>query len=100
MDITLMICLLRNIVKLKILDVLPSSFDISEEADLSRIKYYRNNFAHATEGTIDDKTFTNIWKDVSEVGERFVLFNILIIIKLFYFNYIDFVYFHHRKKIF
>ncbi|XP_076085372.1 uncharacterized protein LOC143056175 [Mytilus galloprovincialis] len=70
MDITLMICLLRNIAKLKILDVLPSSFDISEEADLSRIKYYRNDFAHATEGTIDDKTFTNIWNDVSEAVTR------------------------------
>ncbi|CAG2198806.1 unnamed protein product [Mytilus edulis] len=70
MDITLMICLLRNIAKLKILDVLPSSFDMSEEADLSRIKYYRNDFAHATEGTIDDQTFTNIWKDVSEAVTR------------------------------
>ncbi|CAC5401582.1 unnamed protein product [Mytilus coruscus] len=70
MDITLMICLLRNIAKLKIHDVLPNCLDISEEADLSRIKYYRNDFVHATEGIIDDNSFTNVWNEVSEAVTR------------------------------
>ncbi|XP_052081860.1 ankyrin-2-like [Mytilus californianus] len=70
MDITLMICLLRNIAKLKIHDVLPNCLDISEEADLSRIKYYRNDFVHATEGIIDDNSFTNVWNEVSEAVIR------------------------------
>ncbi|VDI51927.1 Hypothetical predicted protein [Mytilus galloprovincialis] len=70
MDITLMICLLRNIAKLKILDVLPNSIDISEDADLSRIKYYRNSFVHATDGTIDDNSFTDIWTEVSKAVIR------------------------------
>jgi hypothetical protein len=42
-DITLMICLLRNLMPIDIMDNrLPSATDTSLRADLSRIKYYRN----------------------------------------------------------
>jgi hypothetical protein len=42
-DITLMICLLRNLIPhITIMDRLPSATDTSLGADLSRIKYYRN----------------------------------------------------------
>jgi hypothetical protein len=41
-DITLMICLLRNLIPIDIMDRLPSATDTSLKADLSRIKFYRN----------------------------------------------------------
>jgi hypothetical protein len=45
-DITLMICLLRNLIPIAIIDGLPSVTDQSLRADLSRIKFYRNFIVH------------------------------------------------------
>ncbi|XP_052081640.1 uncharacterized protein LOC127719516 isoform X2 [Mytilus californianus] len=70
MDLTLMICLLRNLQKMKLEDSLPAEALISEEADLSRIKYYRNWIAHNTAGYIDKEDFLAMWTNVCEAIQR------------------------------
>lgn len=62
-----MICLLRNLQNMAIEDTLPTEALISEEADLSRIKYYRNWIAHNTAGSIDKEDFLAMWTNVCEV---------------------------------
>ncbi|VDI39180.1 Hypothetical predicted protein [Mytilus galloprovincialis] len=70
MDATLMVCLLRNIAKIQIQDVLPKPSDTSECADLSRIKYYRNYVTHSSDGKLDDCVYSEIWKNVCETIGR------------------------------
>ncbi|CAG2248840.1 unnamed protein product [Mytilus edulis] len=70
MDITLMICLLRNLKKMKIQDSLPRETDVCTEADISRIKYHRNWIAHNTDGQIDNNDFPAIWKNMCEAIQR------------------------------
>jgi hypothetical protein len=52
-----MIVLIRNLTPIAISDVIPHSTDVSEGADLSRIKYYRNQVAHNKEW----------WNDITKV---------------------------------
>ena len=66
-DITLMICLLRNLIPIDIMDRLPSATDTSLRADLSRIKYYRNIIVHCDSALVDDTDFESYWKDVTPV---------------------------------
>ena len=68
MDLTLMICLLRNLQKMKIEDILPAAALTSEEADLSRIKYYRNWIVHNTDGYINRTDFLLMWTNVCDVN--------------------------------
>jgi hypothetical protein len=58
-----MICLLRNLIPIDIIDNrLPSATDTSLRADLSRIKYYRNIIVHqCDEALIDDTDFESYW---------------------------------------
>ena len=65
-DIALLMVLLRNICDLTPpatgWDALPSPEDLSCEADITRIKFYRNTvYAHATRASIDDNGFDNYW---------------------------------------
>ena len=65
-DITLMICLLRNLIPIDIMDnKLPLATDTSLRADLSRIKYYRNIIVHCD--SIADTDFESYWKDVTQL---------------------------------
>lgn len=64
-----MICLLRNLQKMKIEDSLPAAALNTEEADLSRIKFYRNWIAHNIDGFITKTDFMSIWKNVCEVNK-------------------------------
>ncbi|CAC5357848.1 ANK [Mytilus coruscus] len=68
-DITLMICLLRNIggitPPVKGYDTFPSSVDISTGADLARIKYYRNRIAHSTDSKVVTNEFEDAWNEAS-----------------------------------
>lgn len=48
-------------------DMLPSSNEIHDGADLARIKYHRNKLSHVLETKIATPEFTNIWKELSEV---------------------------------
>ena len=75
-DITLLFRLLRTICGLTSpvtgWDVLPASTDDSLEADLARIKYYRNSiYGHVNENIeISDDEFLVYWREISEALAR------------------------------
>lgn len=74
-DITLLFLLLRNISSLVSpstgWDKLPIYSDITREADLVRLKFYRNYiFAHISETSIDDKDFETYWSEIGSVLSR------------------------------
>ena len=74
-DITLLMVLLRNICGLPSpvtgWDTLPAATDISLEADIARVKYFRNTvFAHAEHASIDDATFNTYWQDIRDTLVR------------------------------
>ena len=71
-DITLLMVLLRNVCGLSppvstgSWDELPPDSDNSTEANIVRIKYYRNDvYAHASKASVDDLTFNKLWKNIS-----------------------------------
>ena len=69
-DITLLMLLLRNICGLTPpttgWDNLPPAADTSAEANIARVKYYRNHvYGHASQASVDDATFNTYWQDVS-----------------------------------
>ena len=75
-DITLLFRLLRTVCGLTPpvtgWDALPASTDYSLEADLARIKYYRNSmYGHVTENMeISDDEFSRLWREISEALVR------------------------------
>lgn len=76
-DITLLIALLRNICGLSppkttsSWDKLPPVKDTSPEADMVRVKYFRNTvYGHAEQASVDDATFNNQWRDIRDVLVR------------------------------
>ena len=74
-DITLLMTLLRNICGLAPpmtgWDVLPAATDKSCEADIARVKYFRNVvYAHAEHASIDDSEFHRHWKDIRDTLVR------------------------------
>ena len=80
-DITLMICLLRNLIPIYIMDNgLPSATDTSLTADLSRIKYYRNFIVHCNDALVDDTDFESYWNDVTPVMHNNLHLFIIVII--------------------
>ena len=71
-DITLLVVLLRNICGFSppastgSWDELPLPGDNSCEANIARIKYYRNEvYAHASQASVDDATFNMLWQNIS-----------------------------------
>ena len=47
-------------------DKLPPEADDSTEANIVRIKYFRNDvYAHARKASVDDSTFNQLWKKIS-----------------------------------
>ena len=73
-DITLLVVLLRNICGLTPptlgWNALPPAAEISREADIARIKYYRNTVAHVAEASVDSATFQHLWKEIRETLVR------------------------------
>jgi len=74
-DITLLMVLLRNICSLVPpatgWDSLPAATDLSLEADIVRIKHYRNTvYGHANEASVDEATFSQHWKDIQDALVR------------------------------
>ena len=68
-DITLLMVLLRNICGLTApatgWDALLTAADLSREADIARIKFFRNTlYAHAPHASVDDTTFNSHWRDI------------------------------------
>ena len=71
-DVTLLMVLLRNICGLSppvstcSWDKLPPDSDNSTEANIVRIKCYRNDvYGHATKASVDDATFNALWQKIS-----------------------------------
>ncbi|XP_015779667.1 PREDICTED: uncharacterized protein LOC107357539 [Acropora digitifera] len=71
-DVTLLMVLLRNICRLSApvsthsWDKLPLDSDNSTEANIVRIKCYRNDvYGHATKAPVDDATFNALWQKIS-----------------------------------
>ncbi|XP_044171374.1 NLR family CARD domain-containing protein 3-like [Acropora millepora] len=71
-DVTLLMVLLRNICGLRPpvstgnWDELPPDSDDSSEANIVRIKWYRNDvYGHATKASVDDATFNVMWQKIS-----------------------------------
>ena len=74
-DTTLLVLLLRNICGLSPpatgWDNLPSVTDTTPEADIARIKFFRNAvYAHATDASVDDATFNVYWNDIKDTLVR------------------------------
>ncbi|XP_015779663.1 PREDICTED: nucleotide-binding oligomerization domain-containing protein 2-like [Acropora digitifera] len=71
-DVTLLMVLLRNICGLSppvstgSWDELPPDSDNSTEANVVRIKWYRNDvYGHATKASVDDATYSALWQKIS-----------------------------------
>ena len=76
-DITLLMVLLRNICGLTApatttaasthsWDSLPPASNTSVEANIARVKYYRNSvYGHASQASVDDPKFNSLWRDIS-----------------------------------
>ena len=71
-DVSLLMILLRNICGLSPptstgnWDELPPDSDDSTEANIVRIKFYRNEVhAHASQASVDDLTFSDLWQKIS-----------------------------------
>ena len=74
-DVTLLMVLLRNICGLlppiSGWDALPAVTDVSREADIARVKYFRNTvYAHAEHASVDDATFNAYWQDIRDTLVR------------------------------
>jgi hypothetical protein len=66
-DLTLMIALIRNLTRIRISDGVPLSSDVTVGADLSRLKYHRNQVAHNYSATLTDRQFQEWWNDITQV---------------------------------
>ena len=52
-------------------DTLPAVTDVSREADIARVKYFRNTvYAHAEHASVDDATFNTYWQDIRDTLVR------------------------------
>ena len=70
-DSTLLVVLLRNLCGLippvTGWDALPAATDLSCEADIARVKYFRNTvYGHAVSASVDDATFNDYWRDIQD----------------------------------
>ena len=70
-DTTLLMVLLRNLCGLTApptgWDKLPAVTDLSREADIARVKYFRNTvYGHAEKASVDDISFNNFWRDIRD----------------------------------
>ena len=70
-DITLLMVLLRNICGLAApatgWDSLPHASDTSVEANIARVKHYRNSvYGHAMQAAVDDVTFKTLWLRITD----------------------------------
>ena len=74
-DITLLMVLLRTMCGLVRpdggWDTLPPAENTTLEADIVRIKCYRNTvYGHASEASVDDPTFNQYWQDIQDALVR------------------------------
>ncbi|CAC5404676.1 unnamed protein product [Mytilus coruscus] len=71
-DISLMVCLIRNLTSMKHpkhgFDRLPPEKETSQASDLARIKFYKNALVNQDNNTIDNETFNEAWRTLSIVS--------------------------------
>ncbi|CAC5399922.1 unnamed protein product [Mytilus coruscus] len=69
-DITLMVCLLRNLSNATKptngFDQLPPHTEIFPAADFARLKHYRNKLVHSSSDEIENTYYKTSWKDITE----------------------------------
>ncbi|CAC5389376.1 unnamed protein product [Mytilus coruscus] len=65
-DLTLMICLIKNLTKIQIEDELPFRGNDNVGAHLTTIKYYRNKIIHSSNRILIDLTFNKWWDETSK----------------------------------
>ena len=52
-------------------DKLPAETDVRREADIARVKYYRNTvYGHAERASVDDAVFNAYWGDIRDTLVR------------------------------
>ena len=74
-DTTLLMILLRNLcgftAPLTGWDAMPAVTDLSREADIARVKYFRNTvYGHAENASVDDVKFNEYWCDIRDTLVR------------------------------
>ena len=74
-DTTLLMILLRNLcgftAPLTGWDALTAVTDLSREADIARVKYFRNTvYGHAEKASVDDVKFNEYWRDIQDTLVR------------------------------
>ncbi|XP_052079027.1 uncharacterized protein LOC127717426 [Mytilus californianus] len=73
-DVTLMICLIRNLTSINPaingFDSLPLPGETTPGSDLARIKCYRNKLAHHDSNTIHTAYFNTAWREISDAVGR------------------------------
>ena len=74
-DTTLLMVLLRNLCGLTApltgWDALPVVTDLSREADIARVKYFRNTvYGHAKNASVDDVKFNDHWREIRDTLVR------------------------------
>ncbi|XP_076108622.1 uncharacterized protein LOC143076668 [Mytilus galloprovincialis] len=73
-DVTLMICLIRNLTSvtqpINGFDRLPPSVETTPGADLARIKWYRNILAHHDSNKMATGDFNTAWSNISDAVSR------------------------------
>ena len=74
-DTTLLMILLRNLcgftAPLTGWDAMPAVTDLSREADIARVKYFRNTvYGHAENASVDDVKFNDYWCDIRDTLVR------------------------------
>ncbi|CAG2239054.1 unnamed protein product [Mytilus edulis] len=78
-DVTLMVCLIRNLTSINPpingFDSLPLPGETTPGSDLARMKCYRNKLAHHDSNTIDATYFHTAWTDTSNVSFNATLIN-------------------------
>ncbi|CAG2226367.1 unnamed protein product [Mytilus edulis] len=76
-DVTLMICLIRNLTSvtqpINGFNSLPPSVETTPQADLARIKWYRNILAHHDSNKMATADFDAAWSNISDVSVTYVL---------------------------
>ncbi|PFX32795.1 uncharacterized protein LOC111319268 [Stylophora pistillata] len=74
-DTTLLMVLLRNLCGLTApltgWNAFPAATDLSREADIARVKYFRNTvYGHAEIASVDDNKFNYYWRDIRDTLVR------------------------------
>lgn len=66
--LTLMICLMKHLADIEVRDSLPVPKDKSDGADLSRLKFYRNQILCSENVSLSSETFNTLWREISKVN--------------------------------